>query len=343
MQRWRMGIIGCGWAGEQHARAMRALEGRIELCALADVNVEVAKARAVDWQVQKWTDDYKELLDRHSLDAVTICLPHHLHAPVATEAAEAGVHVLVEKPIATSLVEADAMIAAADAAGVQLMVAEDVRFDATYSRASELVRAGALGDVIQVRLSREHQMHDYLRRRPWFLEQESGGIMYSGGIHSFEVLRMLCGEVEHVYGLTGPKALPEMVSDDTSVALAGMQGGAIAVLAESFSFRTPRRGLHATVQGSSGSMRFHGDRIQLYFAPQDGHPELVETIETPSGDTVRVEMAHFIDCLEGTAVPITSGREERKPLVAVLATYESIRRGQRIYLRDYEAAVSDSG
>ena len=115
-----MGIIGCGWAGEQHARATRELAERVELCALADANVEVAEARAGEWQVPVWTRDYRDLLDSDQLDAVSICLPHHLHATVGVEALEAGLHVLVEKPLATTLTEADAMITAADAAGRQL-------------------------------------------------------------------------------------------------------------------------------------------------------------------------------------------------------------------------------
>jgi len=336
MRRWRMGIIGCGWAGEQHARAMRELTERVELCGLADANVEVAEAKAGEWQVPVWTSDYRDLLDSDQLDAVSICLPHHLHATVAVKALEARLHVLIEKPLAPTLTEADAMIAAADAAERQLMVAENVRYDATYLRASGLIQAGALGDVFLVRISREHHMHDYLRQRPWFLEQACAGIMYSGGIHDFELLRMLGGEVEHVYGLAGPKALQGMVGDDTSVALIGLQDGAAAVLVESFSLRTPDPGVHGTVHAGQGSLWFSQGHIQLYSAPEDGRQHLVEEMETPPCDTFKAEIAHLLDCLEQGVDPSTSGREERKPLVAVLATYESIRRGERVYLAEFD-------
>jgi predicted dehydrogenase len=315
---------------------MRTLPGRVELRALADVDVEVAEAKAREWQVPVWTDDYGELLSSDKLDAVSVCLPHHLHAPVAIEAAQAGLHVLIEKPLATTLAEADDMIAAADAAGVRLMVAENVRFGAVYLKASELARDGILGSVFLVRISREHHMHDYVRRRPWFLERESGGIMYSGGIHDFELLRMLGGEIEHVYGLVGRKVLPEMAGDDTSVAVAGLRSGAAAVLVESFSLRTSDPGVWGTVHGSQGSMWFGGDHIRLYSAPQDGRRDLVEEMAVPPGDTFQAEMAHFLDCVEHDSEPITSGREERRPLVAVLATYESIRRGERVYLAEFD-------
>jgi predicted dehydrogenase len=303
---------------------------------VADVDAEVAQSRARDWHVPVWTDDYCTLLDPERLDTVSICLPHHLHAPATIAAAEAGLHILVEKPLATTLPEADTMIAAADAAGVQLMVAEPVRYDATYLKAAELLRCGALGDLFLIRISREHHMHDYLRQRPWFLEQPSGGIMYAGGIHDFEILRMLAGEVEHVYGLAGFKVLPEMSGDDTSVALVGLQNGAAAVITESFSLRTPHPGVHITAHGSHGSMWLYKGRIKLYCAPHDGQDGQTEELDIPPGDTFLGEMAHFYDCLDDGSPPITSGRDQRKPLLAVLATYASLQRGERVSLTEFD-------
>jgi predicted dehydrogenase len=332
MKQWRVGLIGCGWAGQQHGQAMLTLKDRVELCAVADTNLELAAAKAETWQTPLWLDDYRELLDPTQLDAVAICLPHDLHAPVALDALKAGLHVVVEKPLATSLAEADAMIAAAQKAGAQLMVAENVRYDQTYRRVVELIEAGTVGDIFMIRISREHEMHDYLRQRPWFLQQSSAGIMVSGGIHDFELLRMLGGEIEHVYGLTGLKVLPEMAADDTSLALVGLRSGAAAVIAESFSLKTPEPGVHGAVYGSQGSLWFYKDQIQLYTATHDGQPELVEKITVPVRNTFEVEWVHFLDCLDHNTEPMTSGREQRKPLAAVLATYESFRRGERVYL-----------
>ena len=341
MKKWRMGIIGCGWAGEQHANAMHALPDRIQLCALADVDVGRAKSSAEKWDVPDWTASYEDLLHLNDLDAVSICLPHHLHASVAIAAADAGLHVLIEKPLATTLAEADAMIATADAGGVCLMVAENVRYHQNYLRAADLIRSGALGDLFLVRIYREHQMHNYLRQRPWFLHEESAGIMVSGGIVDFDLLRMLAGDVTHVYGMEGAKALVEMVADDSCVALVGMQSGAAAVLVESFSLRTAHPGVSGTVHGSLGSLWFDsrpaGDRISLYRESQDGQQELVEEIVNPASDTFQAEVSHFLDCLDNGAEPITSGREERNPLVAVLATYASMERGERVYLSEFEA------
>lgn len=342
MRRWRMGIIGSGWAGEQHARAMRALADRVELVAVADVDVGRAAALVERWQALDWTGDYRELWNHHILDAVSICLPHHLHAPVAIAAAQEGMHILVEKPLATTLAEADAMIATADAAGVRLMVAENMRFDRTYQEVAALIQSGALGEVFLVRLSREHEMHAYLRARPWFLQEESGGILYSGGIHDFELLRMLAGEIEHVYALQAPKALPEMRGDDTAVVLAGMRSGAVAVVTESFSLKTPEPGVQGSVHGSRGSLWFGGNRIRRYPPAGDAAPAVAEEITVAPHDTFEAELAHFLDCLDDDREPITSARDQRKPLVAVLAAYASIKRGERVYLAEVEAAHSPS-
>ncbi len=334
--RYRLGIIGCGWAGDQHARASRALDDRADLAAVADVNVEAAGALASAYGAPVVSADYGDLLDAARLEAVVIALPHALHAESVIAAAEAGLHVLVEKPLANTLAEADAMIAAAEQAGVTLMVAENVRFDPTYRQAADLIAAGRLGDLFLLRISREHQMHDYLRQRPWFLNDPGGGIMVSGGVHDYELARMLGGEIESVYGQVAPKALPEMAADDTSVAVARLAGGATAVLVESFSLRTPQPGVQGSAHGSRGSLWFYGETVRLYTAGEDGQQDRVEAITVPGENTFITEMAHFLDCIETGAAPITSGREERQPLAAVVATYESFRRGVPVRLDEVE-------
>jgi predicted dehydrogenase len=332
-----MGIIGCGWAGEKHAEALRTLSQRVDLCALADSDATRVAEKAQAWHVPFWTSDYRDLLVRSDLDAVSICLPHSLHAAVAIDALRAQCHALVEKPLATSLDEVDAMSAAATAAGVCLMVAENVRFTNAYIKAAEMIHAGTLGDVFLVRITREHEMHTYLRQRPWFLTEETGGILASGGIHDLDLLRMLVGEIEHIYALPGRKVLPEMVADDTSVALVGLHNGAAGVIAESFSLKTPTPGVHASVHGSRGSLWLSEERIQLYDAPQDGQPDLLQDITVAAQDSFQAEIAHFLDCLEQQCEPLTNAHDARRTLAAVLAGYDSMRHGTRVYLPRIDA------
>jgi predicted dehydrogenase len=89
---WRIGIVGCGWAGERHALALKSLSERARIVALADARAEVARSRARKWQVSYWTNDYRKLLAARRLDAVPICLPHHLHITASIDAANAALH-----------------------------------------------------------------------------------------------------------------------------------------------------------------------------------------------------------------------------------------------------------
>jgi predicted dehydrogenase len=96
--------------------------------------------------------------------------------------------------------------------------------------------------------------------------------------------------------------------------------------------RTPTPGVQGSVHGNLGSLWFDADRIRLYRSDQDAQPEHVEEIPVAREDTFAAEWRHFLECLESGGEPVTSGRRERAPLQAVLAAYESMRRGSRIYL-----------
>ena len=150
------------------------------------------------------TNDFRHALADPALDAVDICLPHDLHGIVAVAAADAGKHILCEKPIAATLPEADAMIAAADQAGVVLMIAENERFLPLSHTIRDLIRAGAIGqtspltDDPRVLLARS-----FVEERPWFLDAKAaaGGMMTAGGVHDFETARMVLGDDggEHLF------------------------------------------------------------------------------------------------------------------------------------------------
>src|SRR3954451_21679718 len=189
-------IIGCGWAGRHHARAFAAQGATV--CWAVDHALERAEAVAHAYPGALTTNDYNVALADARVDAVAICLPHDLHAPTAIAAAQAGKHVLVEKPLAATLEEADQMIAAAAAAQRYLMVAENVRFDPLYHRVAEMLRAGLIGSPALAKVTRQaYLVQSFLTERPWFLDVKAaaGGIMMSGGIHDVEMLHMVVGEI----------------------------------------------------------------------------------------------------------------------------------------------------
>lgn len=226
-------VIGCGWAGARHAKAF-ANHGAIIRWA---VDLDANRAGIVA-QVQAGTRigaDYHEALADPELDAVVICLPHNLHGPVAIAAATAGKHILCEKPIAASLAEADAMIAAAKRAGVVLMVAENEVFSPLYRRVRDLVAADAIGKPALIQMLRGCYLEEsFTKERPWFLDAKvaAGGMMMSGGVHDFEKLRMIIGEIAAVSAKRAPQRFAQMEGDDTSIAMLRFSSGAVGIMVQ---------------------------------------------------------------------------------------------------------------
>jgi predicted dehydrogenase len=340
----RVALIGCGWAGERHAQGYLR-HGATLAWAIDSREARAAALRAdlgAAGAATRVGTDYRAALADPGVDAVDICLPHDLHAPVAIEAAAAGKHILVEKPLAATLAEADAMIAAADRAGVVLMVAENARFDAVLLKVRDLLRAGVIGRPALVQLTRECYLREsFLVDRPWFLNARAaaGGIMMSGGIHDFETLRMLIGEVASVHALRARQRFPEMEGDDTSVALVRFVDGTVGTMVESFLMKslTTAAGpeVHTLrIDGDLGHLSVgEGRRIRVFSEHPDwsrGDALAAHELHVPEHDAVAAEIAHFLACLRTGQEPLTSGRSQRAPLACVLAAYRAMETGQPV-------------
>jgi predicted dehydrogenase len=342
----RVALIGCGWAGERHARAY--LQHGATLAWLVDS--QEARAAALReglgaaGAAARIGTDYRAALADPEADAVDICLPHDLHAPVAIAAAGAGKRILVEKPLAATLDEADAMIAAAERAAVTLMVAENVRYDPVLLKVRDLLREGVIGRPALVQMTREcYLRQSFMVDRPWFLNARAaaGGIMMSGGVHDFETLRMLIGEVASIHALRARQRFLEMEGDDTSVALIRFVDGTVGTLVESFLMKslTTAAGpeVHTLrIDGDLGHLFVgEGRRIRIFSEHRDwsGAGALAaHELHVPEGDTFAAEIAHFLDCLRSGDEPITSGRAQRVALAYVLAAYRAMETGEPVSL-----------
>ena len=331
-------IIGCGWAGRRHAHAYREAGAVVRWC--IDVDRPRAEALARALGQAEAAGDYRRALGDSQVDALSICLPHHLHADVSVDAATAGKHVLCEKPIADTLANADRMIDAADQAGVILMVAENERFNPIYHKARELLRDGVIGQPALLQMNREGYLNrSFLEERRWFLDARAaaGGIMMSGGVHDFETMRLLLGEVESVYALRARQRFLEMQGDDTSIALVRFTDGTVATLVESFCMKS----LTTAAGPEVHTLRIDGDlghlavvdpsTIRVFSERADyalGGALVEHSIHVPPADTFALEIAHFMQCIRTGDEPITSGRLQRRPLELVLAAYRSMETGR---------------
>ncbi len=235
MRPLRIGLIGAGTiAWSAHLPAIARLRELVELVAIADVRETAAKRAAQHFGCESAYTDYRHLLDRADIDAVLICTPEFLHAEQAIAAAEAGKHILCEKPMAANLAEADAMLDACRRARVTLMVGHSRRFIPRYQRIHDAIVAGEVGDVRFVRENERRaqamytavdQAHEYWLpreregdRRPWLaLSGFSQGAALTNAVHETDLFRWFTGsEAVEVYAesrITDPDGeVPDMLS-----------------------------------------------------------------------------------------------------------------------------------
>ena len=202
----RVAIVGCGRISDLHQLGYRH-RADAKIVAVCDTNKGHAKKKAQAWNVEKIYTDYHQVLDDKEIDLVELLTPHHLHCPMTVQAAQAGKHISVQKPMALSAAEADQMIAAADKAGVALRVYETFVYYAPAVRAKAMIEAGEIGDVRAVRMHVSTGTSDSAWEVPlsawlWrFNEKQCGGgpLVFDHGYHLFSLGYYLGGPVEKVY------------------------------------------------------------------------------------------------------------------------------------------------
>ncbi len=199
-------IVGCGRISDLHAAGYRDYADA-KIVAVCDTNRKHAKTKAKEWGAEKIYTDYAELLKDPEIDLVELLVPHYLHCPMTVQAAEAGKHVSVQKPMALNAAEADEMIAATDKAGVLFRVYENFVHYAPAKKAKELLDAGEIGKPVMLR------MHINTGNSPkgwkipldswiWrFNEKKSGGgeLVFDHGYHLFSLAYNLMGQAKRVY------------------------------------------------------------------------------------------------------------------------------------------------
>ena len=202
----RAAIVGCGRISDLHQLGYR---GRTDakIVAVCDTNKTRANKKAKEWGVEKVYTDYLRLLEDKEIDLVELLTPHHLHCPMTVQAARAGKHISVQKPMALSAVEANEMIGAADAAGVMLRVYETFVYYAPAGRARAMIEAGEIGEVRGIRMHVSTGTADSAWQVPlsawlWrFNEKQCGGgpLVFDHGNHLFSLAYFLGGPVEKVF------------------------------------------------------------------------------------------------------------------------------------------------
>ena len=253
MRQIKTGLIGCGKVGHSHAAALQSLpESRfVAVCARTP---EKANAFAEKYHVAAFTD-VQEMISKAGVEAVCICTPHPQHAAPAIAAARAGVHALVEKPLASSLADCDAMLAAARENQTILSTVSQRRFYPPCARIHEAIQAGKLGRPIlgtaTIFGSRDEA---YYQSDPWRgnWQYEGGGVLVNQAPHQLDLLLWYLGEPKEVFGYWANLNHPYIEVDDTAVAVVQFKNGALGNILVSNSLN-PALNARVSVHGASGA------------------------------------------------------------------------------------------
>src|SRR6266516_1328189 len=346
--RIKVGLIGSQFISHIHALSLKRC-AQAEVFAVASPTPGNARKFATQHGIPHHFTDYRQLLGMPEVELVVLGVPNDAHFPVTLDAAAAGKHVVVEKPLCLNLGEADRMIEACHQARVKLMYGEELCFAPKYVRLKQLLDCGALGEPTLVKQSEKHDGPH--APHFWDTQRSGGGVTMDMGCHAVEFFRWLLGGpnggkagVESVYADMGTYVHGDKTrGDDSSTLILKMDGGATAIAEESWA-KPGGMDDRAEVYGSGGvayADLLRGNAIQTY--SQTGYGYAVEKAGSTRGWSFTIyeeawnygfhaEMRHFVDCVREEKKPLCTGEDGRAVLEAIFAAYASAAEGRRIDL-----------
>lgn len=337
----RLALVGCGRISERHFEAIAA-HPELGLTAVSDVIQERARVAGEVWGVPAF-GSYADMLSKTEADACVICTPSGLHSRHGIEAAEHGLHVICEKPMATRLEEADALVRACDLNGVLLFVVKQNRLNPGIQLLKRAIDRGRFGRIYLANTTvRWHRPQSYYDMAPWRGTWEfDGGAFMNQASHYVDMIQWLVGPVDSVSAKTATLAR-RIESEDTGVALLRFRNGALGTI--EVTMLTYPRNLEGsiTVLGEKGTVKVGGtalSRIEHWeFAEYDDDDReaaaqrLAPNPLSVYGSGHGPYYENVARVLSGHAAPGTDGREGRKSLELILGIYESARTGQEVHL-----------
>lgn len=343
MSSFRFGIVGCGRISKRHSEILgNGLIDGAQLGAVCDVQPDRADEMAKKFGVKAYYS-LEDMLASGEIDVVSILTPSGMHAEHAIAAANAGKHVVVEKPMALRLEDADAMIAACDRARVKLFVVKQNRLNVPVVKAREALDAGRFGKLVlgtvRVRWRRDQSYYNQDSwRGTW---AQDGGVLANQASHHVDLLEYFMGDVVSVHA-RATRALVDIEAEDTAIATLEFANGALGIVEATNAARPRDLEGSLSILGEGGTVVIGGfavNKIQTWeFAePQPGDDEVLEkySVNPPSvyGYGHQAYYEHVLDCLKTDSAALVDGLEGRRSLELITALYESIETGKNTALR----------
>lgn len=346
MSKTKVALLGAGFIADIHIESYHRFIPDADLVAVYTRSPQKARAFARKHRIPQWFDDLDVAIQESGCEIVDVCLPNFLHHRAVIAAARAGKHVIIEKPLAMNLAEADEMIAACKAAGRKLMYAEELCFAPKYERVRKLVNEGAVGKIFQMRQCEKHSGP----HSEWFydINKSGGGALMDMGCHGIAWFRWMLGgrpKVRSVYaqmqgGLIHKRRTRAEVN---SLCIVEFEGGAFGVAENSWS---KQGGMDDRVEvyGDAGVIYadlFVGNSALTY--SERGYGYAMEKAGPTKGWTFTIfeeafnqgypqELKHFIECVREDKQPLVTGEDGRAVLEIMNAAYQSARTGRKIAL-----------
>jgi UDP-N-acetylglucosamine 3-dehydrogenase len=328
----RTAVIGLGVWGEKHIQALKTIP-EVELVAICDTSTDRARSISSSYGVPKVYADPHELLSNEEIDAVHVVTPEPAHRGPVVEAASKGIHVMVEKPLATSLVDADAMIEAASRNKTILMVGHVLRWDSRYAMVKESVERGEVGTISTLFARRSVSR----TQAPVYLDRSTPVMQL--GIHDIDLILWYTGaKVKQVHSVSS--RLLGFRNPDCVTSLIDFEGGGHAVLQNSFALPETLPffvGARLEIVGSKSFVVVDASEQSLFLCDEKGYrtPDttLIPMVRNELVGTLRQEIEYFVRCVRSGSDPtvITPG-ESREALRVALACERSMSEGAPVRL-----------
>ena len=336
----RVGIIGCGKIAQVRHIPEYAANPHTEVYGFYDINLARAEELAEKYNGKAYAS-YEELLADPAIEAVSVCAANHVHAEITVAALKAGKHVLCEKPMAVTLEECEAMVAAARESGKYLMIGQNQRLAKAHAKAKELIEQGAIGKVLTFRTIFGHGGPETWSIDPgsnvWFFDKTKAamGAMADLGIHKTDMIQYVLGskivKTQAVLSTLDKKdATGSLIGvDDNAICIYQMENGIIGTMTASWTYYAAEDNT-TVIYGTKGELRLYDDpRYSVQQINADGTriDYQIDQIQTNDNQTASGIIDLFVDCLVEKKEPEISGENVLHAMKAVFASIESSAKG----------------
>ncbi|WP_165998019.1 Gfo/Idh/MocA family oxidoreductase [Bacillus sp. Cs-700] len=334
-------IVGCGHIAKKHAEAIMQAEGA-NLFAVCDTVTEKMEPFIKEYNIEGY-HHFEELIANDSVDVINICTPSGFHADLAVKAANAGKHLVVEKPIALTLQDSQKIIDVCKENNVKLSVVHPNRFRPVMIEIKELMNQGKLGKLSHANATvRWNRNQEYYNQAPWRgTKSLDGGVLMNQAIHNLDLILWLMGDVEEVYSMSATR-LRDIEAEDVSTGVVRFRNGSLGVIEAATTIYPQNLEETISLFGETGSVKIGGrnatfiEHINIKDLDDQESNTLIEKIKAdpfgkPGHQWIIEDMVKAI--VEDRS-PVVTGEDGKKALSLVLALYESSDQNTPIKVQD---------